>query len=301
MKIKVIGFITKGCIYFLLICICYIYMLPLLRMISSMFMPEADLIDPAVDWIPRSPSIMNIRVAFNVLNIRETLFNSIWFSALLAGAQTFVSALAGYAFARFNFKLKKVLFVLLLATFIMPLPVLLIPRWMMFVSVQTSIEWLQLIGTPIPQTLMAVLGQGVNSTILILIFYSFLRLIPYSLDEAAMIDGASAWQVFWHVILKMSATTILVVFLFSFVWNWNETQQTSVFLRQGIHLLPMQLTMFEGLFYGAVVGTDAQDAMLNEAYRLTATFITIAPLLVLYAFVQRFFIAGIENTGITGE
>jgi len=300
-KSKAIRFITKGSIYFLLICICYIYMLPLLRMISSIFMPEADIIDPAVDWIPRNFSIMNIRVAFNVLNIRETLVNSIWYSGLLAAAQTFVSALAGYAFARFNFRFKKVLFVLLLATFIMPLPILMIPRWIMFVSVQTAVPGLQLIGTPIPQTLMAILGQGVNSTILILIFYSFLRLIPYSLDEAAMIDGASAWQVFWHIIIKMSLTTILVVFLFSFVWNWNETTQTSSFLRGGISLLPMQLTMFESLFYGAVVGTDAQDAMLNEAYRLTATFVTIAPLLILYGFVQRFFIAGIENTGITGE
>jgi len=297
---KLTSFVVKGSIYFLLICIAYIYMLPLLRMVSSMFMSEADIINPAVDWIPQYPSTMNIRVAFNVLDIPQTLLNSIWFSALLAGAQTFVSALTGYAFARFNFRFKRLLIVLLLATFIIPIPVLIAPRVMMFIMA-SNVTGIQMIGTPIPQVMMAVFGQGVNSTILILIFYSFLRLIPYSLDEAAMIDGASVPQIFWHIILKMSLTTILVVFLFSFVWNWNESYQTFTILRQGIMLLPQRLTMFESLFYGSVAGTDAASAMINEAYRLTATFVSIAPLLILYAIVQRQFISGIENTGITGE
>jgi len=300
MQKKVISFVTKGGIYFLLICIAYIYMLPLLRMVSSMFMSEPDLINPAVDWIPQNPSTLNIRVAFNVLNIRETLVNSIWFSALLAGAQTIVSALTGYAFARFNFRFKKMFIILLIATFIIPLPVLLAPRVMMFIMA-SNVTGIQMIGTPIPQVLMAALGQGVHSSILILIFYSFLKLIPYSLDEAAMIDGASIRQIFWHVIIKMSLTTILVVFLFSFVWNWNESYQTVTLLRQGVALLPQRLTMFESLFYDSVGGTDAASALINEAYRLSATFVSIAPLLVLYAFVQRQFISGIENTGITGE
>jgi len=300
MQKKIISFAAKGSIYFLLICIAYIYMLPLLRMVSSMFMSESDLINPAVDWIPQNPSTLNIRVALNVLNVRETLVNSIWFSALLAGAQTLVSALTGYAFARFNFKFKKVFIVLLIATFIIPLPVLLAPRLMMFIMAG-NVTGIQMIGTPIPQVMMAFLGQGVHSSILILIFYSFLKLIPYSLDEAAMIDGASVRQIFWHIIIKMSLTTILVVFLFSFVWNWNESYQTFTLLRQGVTLLPQRLTMFESLFYGAVAGTDAASALINEAYRLSATFVSIAPLLVLYAFVQRQFISGIENTGITGE
>ena len=297
---KITNFTIKFCIYFLLVCVSYIYLLPLLRMISFMFISRADLMDPAVDWIPRSISTRNIRVAFDVLNVPETLINSIWFSALLAGAQTFVSALTGYAFARFNFRFKKVLFVLLLATFIMPVPVVLIPRLILFLEIH-SITGIQMIGTPIPQVLMAAMGQGVNSTILILIFYSFLKLIPYSLDEAAMIDGASVRQIFWHIIIKMSLTTILVVFLFSFVWNWNETYQTSTFLRRGVELLPQRLALFENLFYGAVAGTEARDALINEAYRMSATFVTIAPLLILYAFVQRQFISGIESTGITGE
>jgi len=297
---KLTGFITKGSIYFLLICIAYIYMLPLLRMISSMFLPEVDIINPAVDWIPQNPSTLNIRTALHVLNVPETLFNSIWFSAILAGTQTFVSALTGYAFARFNFRFKKVLIVLLLATFIIPIPVLLAPRLMMFIMIN-NVTGISMIGTPYPQMIMALFGQGVNSTILILIFYSFLRLIPYSLDEAAMIDGASVRQIFWHIILKMSFTTILVVFLFSFVWNWNESYQTVTLLRGGVVLLPQRLAMFESLFYSEVVGTDAASALINEAYRLSATFVSIAPLLLLYAFVQRQFIAGIENTGITGE
>jgi multiple sugar transport system permease protein len=86
---------------------------------------------------------------------------------------------------------------------------------------------IQMIGTIWPQTLMAFTGQGVFSAILILIFYNFTRMIPPALDEAAAIDGANAFQTFYHIILKLSVTTILVVFLFAFVWNWNETQITT--------------------------------------------------------------------------
>jgi len=160
-----------------------------------------------------------------------------------------------------------------------------------------------LIGTPIPQIVMALLGQGVNSTILILIFYNFFNLIPYSLDEAAMIDGASSIQVFIQIVMKISASTVLVVFLFSFVWNWNETYITATLMgKSGIQLLPAKLNMFDSAFQTyANAGRNSAVFRINEAYKMSATLISITPLLILYAFVQRQFIQGIENTGITGE
>jgi multiple sugar transport system permease protein len=147
---------------------------------------------------------------------------------------------------------------------------------------------------------MAVLGQGVNSTILILIFQNFFNLIPKSLDEAAMIDGAGPFRVFIHIGLKLSFSTVLVVFLFAFVWNWNETYVTGTLLRSGLQLLPSKLSLFDSEFESAV-SSSGSAFKLNEAYKMAATFISIAPLLILYSFVQKRFIEGIENTGITGE
>lgn len=286
-------------IYFILICISFVFLQPIFKIISRTFMSAADVIDPAVEWLPKKFSIANLKVAADVLNLPVTLRNSIIFSGILAICQTIVSALTGFALSRFNFKLKNFWFIMILMAFIIPVPVLMIPRLMMFVSVQEAIGF-NLIGTSIPQVLMALLGQGVYSTVLILIFNNFFNMIPKVLDEAAMIDGASPFQVFIHVAMRMSLSTILVVFLFSFVWNWNETYITGTLLRNSIQLLPSKLSLFNSEFDSAVSASGGAFR-INEAYKMAATFISIAPLLLLYSFVQKKFIQGIENTGITGE
>lgn len=297
------GLVKKIVVYAVLILISYQFLYPLLRMISLAMMSEADIIDPAVTWIPRSLNFNNLRLATQTLDLQRTLPGSILYASTLALCQTFVSALTGYAFARFEFPLKRFWFVMVLMTFIIPTPVVVIPRVMMFTSVQES--WgPQMIGTPIPQILMSVFGQGVYSAVLILISYNFTRLIPRSLDEAASIDGANSFQVFVHVILRLSIPTLLIIFLFSFVWNWNESYLTATFLRGRIPLLPQRLSMFDNLFssYGQGSGSSQNPQFrLNEAYKMAGTLISIMPLLGIYLFVQRHFIKGIENTGITGE
>lgn len=291
--------IQKLLIYFVLICISFVFLKPIFGIISKTFMSSADVIDPAVEWLPKKFSIENLKVAANVLKVGKTLTNSIMFSGILALCQTVVSALTGYALSRFNFKFKHFWFVMILLAFIIPVPVLMVPRLMMFVSFQEMLPF-NLIGTPIPQVLMALLGQGVYSTVLILIFNNFFNMIPHVLDEAAMIDGAGPLKVFYHVVIKMSLSTILVVFLFSFVWNWNETYITGTLLRNAIELLPSKLGLFNSEF-DSMASASGSAFKINEAYKMAATFISIAPLLVLYAFVQKRFIQGIENTGITGE
>ncbi|MBO7633120.1 MAG: carbohydrate ABC transporter permease [Lachnospiraceae bacterium] len=285
--------------YFILVCVSFVFLEPIFRIISKTFMTSEDIIDPMVDWVPRSLSLNNLKVAVKVLKLSETLKNSILFSGVLAIAQTFCAALTGFALSRFNFTGKKFWFVMILLCFVVPTSVLMVPRLMMFVTAQEKIGY-TLIGTPIPQVLMALLGQGVNSTILILIFQNFFNLIPKSLDEAAMIDGAGSFRVFWHIGMRLSFSTVLVVFLFAFVWNWNETYVTGTLLRSGLQLLPSKLSLFDSEFE-SVVSSSGSSFKLNEAYKMAATFISIAPLLLLYTFVQKKFIEGIENTGITGE
>ena len=291
--------ISKALIYFVLICISFVFLKPIFSIISKTFMSAEDVIDPAVEWLPKSFSINNLKVAADVLKLPVTLKNSIVFSGIMAVCQTVVSAFTGYALSRFQFKFKNFWFIMILLAFIIPVPVLMVPRLMMFVSAQEAIGF-TLIGTPIPQLLMAILGQGVYSTVLILIFKNFFDMIPKVLDEAAMIDGAGALQVFYHVVVRMSLSTILVVFLFSFVWNWNETYITGTLLRNTIELLPAKLSLFNSEF-DSVASAAGGAFKLNEAYKMAATFISIAPLLLLYSVVQKQFIQGIENTGITGE
>lgn len=294
--------ISKIVIYFLLICIGYIYLEPIFEMISKSIMSADDIIDPSVEWIALHPTLGNFSVAARVLKMPGSLINSILFSAGLAALQTIVAAMTGYALSRFKFQGKQIWFTMILLAFIVPVTVLMIPRLIIFMTAQTTLG-IQMIGTPIPQVLMAVLGQGVNGTILILIFWNFFNLIPYSLDEAAMIDGAGPFQVFFQIAVRLSISTVLIVFLFAFVWNWNETYQTATYLGGTMDLLPLKLSTFDNMFSSnASTGIGSSGVYrLNEAYKMSATLISILPLLILYACVQKQFIQGIENTGITGE
>ncbi len=291
--------IARAAVYFVLICVGFVYLEPIFEIIAKTFMSADDIIDPSVNWIPKSLSLNNLKVASSVLKLGPTLRNTILWSGGMALAQTLVSALTGFALSRYDFRFKKFWFVMIVLAFIVPTPVTMVPRLMMFVTIQEAAA-IQFIGTALPQAVMALLGQGVYSTVLILVFYTSFNMIPRVLDEAAQIDGASAMKVFWFIVVKMSAATILVVFLFSFVWNWNETYITGTLMRNNIELLPAKLNMFNSEF-DSLVSAQGGAFKLNEAYKMAATLISISPLLILYAFVQKKFIQGIENTGITGE
>ncbi len=294
--------IGKIVIYFLLVCIGYIYLEPIFEMISKSLMSADDVIDPSVQWIALHPTLDNFSVAARVLKMPGSLIHSIAFSAGLAALQTIVAAMTGYALSRYKFRGKQFWFTMILLAFIVPVTVLMIPRLIIFMQVQTSFG-AQMIGTVFPQVLMAMFGQGVNGTILILIFWNFFNLIPYSLDEAAMIDGAGPFQVFFHIAMRLSVSAVLIVFLFAFVWNWNETYQTATYLGGTMDLLPLKLSTFDSMFSSNASSGMGSEGMykINEAYKMSATLISIVPLLLLYACVQRQFIQGIENTGITGE
>lgn len=291
--------ISKIAIYFVLITIGFVYLEPIFEMIAKSLMSAEDIIDPSVTWVPHGISFDNLKVAAQVLKVSETARNSILWSMGLATAQTLVSAVTAYGLSRYEFKGKRLWFVMIILTFILPVPVLMVPRLMMLVTAQTA-TGIQLVGTAIPQVVMAIFGQGVYSAALILIFYTSFNMIPKVLDEAAAIDGASPWRVFWNIVVRISGSTILVVFLFSFVWNWNETYITGTLLRGNIPLMPAKLDLFNSEF-DSVASAVGGAFRLNEAYKMSATLLSILPLIILYVFVQRKFIQGIENTGITGE
>jgi len=294
-------------IYALLITISYVFLFPLIKMVSLAFMAQGDLIDPAIDYLSKNPTLANFKAALIVLEGFKSFWGSFWVSSVYAIAQTVVSAITGFAFARYRFRGKNFLFLLIIVSFVLPVPVMLIPRMMMFQTVQSwgvqniSMEF-RLFGTIIPQFLMSILGQGVNSAILILIFYNFFKMIPNVLYEAARIDGASPLAQFWHITIKISVSTIIVVFLFSFVWNWNETYVTGVF-NGSFQSLPSKLAAFETDFRSAAPDGASTGGVnrVNEAYRMAATLISMIPLFIIYFAAQKQFIEGIESTGITGE
>lgn len=305
-KVRIGRFISQAVVYIFLITIAYVFVYPIMKMISISFMSSSDLVNPEVIWLPKTFTFRNYVVSWVLLNGSVSLFNSLMYSTILAVLQTLVSAITGFAFARYEFRGKKILYTILMLSFIIPIPILLITQYNFFSSFYTKIQWTgdgKGLNTYASQIIMAFFGQGVNSAILILIFVNFFKMIPTDLYEAGKIDGANPLQLFWHITIKLSFSTIVVVFLFSFVWNWNETYVTSVFVGDGVELFTSQLGKLQSnssirVSSGRQEGTEVT---LDEAYRMAATVISIIPLLILYFVGQKSFVEGIEKTGITGE
>lgn len=286
------GFIYKFIIMTLLISFSYIYLYPILFMTVNSLMSVDDLINPGVKWIPTALQFENYARAIKVLELPGSVLTTTGYVLKVSLSVTLSSAVIGYGFARFRFPLKNILFVLMLATFILPSQVTMVANMVIFKN-------LGLMSTQNAMIYPAVLGQGVNAAIYILIFYQFFKTIPTVLMESAEVDGASQFRIFTHIAVPLAIPSFLIVFLFSFVWYWNETFITSLYVGSRI-TLPLKLQAFrasyETLFPPGTFGSE-----LNEAIMLAGNMLTILPLLVLYFVAQRYFVESIDRTGITGE
>lgn len=289
------GFLYKLLVYGLLIGIGYVYLFPLIYMGSYSFKSLDDLLNPLVNWIPTQLYLENYKKADDVLAFVPTLLETLYVTVLPALAQTAVAAVIGYGLARFDFKGKKILFVLVLATFIIPPQVTLIPRYIFF-------KELNILGSLNAFILPAASGQGLNSAIFILIFYQFFRMVPKALEEAAQIDGAGHFRIFFTIAIPMAVPAIIISFLFSFVWYWNETYLASIYFGDALTTLPLQLQKFVATYQKMFpAGMSPGVNQLNEGIKMAGTVLSILPLLVVYFITQRWFTEGVDRSGITGE
>ncbi|MDR7073225.1 carbohydrate ABC transporter permease [Fictibacillus barbaricus] len=289
------GLLYKILIYGLLVGIGFVYLFPLLYMSVYSFKSLDDLLNPLVNWIPTQFYTGNYEQANQVLNFFSTLLETLYVTVLPALAQTAVAAVVGYGLARFEFKGKKIIFVLVLTTFIIPPQVTLIPRYIFF-------NELNILGSLKAFMLPATFGQGLNSAIFILIFYQFFRAVPKALEEAAQLDGAGHFRIFFTIALPMAVPAIIISFLFSFVWYWNETYLASIYFGDALTTLPLQLQKFVATYqkmFPAEMGLGKNQ--LNEGIKMAGTVLSILPLLIVYFITQRWFVEGVDRSGITGE
>lgn len=289
------GLVFTTLLYLLLIAIGFIYLYPLLFMFITSLKSPDDLLNPMVQWVPTEIFVGNYQRAFKVLNYPTTLVSTIFISLVPSLIQTMVCSVVGYGLARYRFPGKNLLFALILATFIIPAQNTVIPQMLAFKN-------LELLGTSYVLILPALMGQGFKSAIFILIFYQTFLSLPKVLEEAARLDGASDLRIFLGIAVPAALPAYIISIIFSTVWYWNETYLTVIFLEGGIQTLPMQLMKFvaayENLYPPGVVNIFDR---LNEAIKLSGTFLNILPLLLMYFVMQKWFVESVERTGIAGE
>lgn len=294
------GLIKKIVVYGLLICIGFVYLYPLLYMISNSFMTRADLQDTSISWIPSSLYFENYRQAAMSMKYLVTFLQSLVVAGVPTVLNVIICAFAGYGFARFQFRGKHLLMGLLIFSYILPPQITMMPTYVMYSD-------MKLIGTLWSFILPALFGQGLNAPIFILIFYQFFKQIPKVLIEAAQIDGAGYFKSFFRIALPSATPAIITVFLFSFVWYWNESYLTQlyvsgVFVKGNWSSLIVQLKTFDANYNQALQNTlDSVTMSNNESIRMAATMLSILPVLLMYFILQRYFVESIDRTGITGE
>lgn len=282
-------------LYLLLIAIGFVYLYPLLFMFVTSIKSPQDLLNPMVQWVPTELYLGNYVKAFRVLNYPVNLMNTILVIVAPSLIQTLVCSVIGYGLARYRFPGKHLVMGLILATFIIPPQTTVIPQMLTY-------RELGLLGNILSLILPATFGQGYRSAIFILIFYQTFISMPKVLEEAARLDGASDWLVFARIAVPTAIPAYVISIIFSIVWYWNETYLTVIFLEGGIQTLPMQLAKFtqayENLYPPGMVNIFDR---INEAVKMSGTFLNILPLLLMYFVMQKWFVESVERSGITGE
>lgn len=281
-------------IFFLLIVFGFMYVYPLLYMVSYSFMSEQDVIDPLIKYIPTKVVLTNYIDALSTLNFWPNLGRSILVAVIPSILQCGACSLIAYALSRFKFKGKNILLVFVLLTFVVPQQVTMIPQVVL-------LSKLKLIDTIFSYIILALFGQGIRSAIFILLFYSFFNQLPKSIEESAKIDGANAFSIFFLIAVPSALPAYILTFLLSFVWYYNETVLATLYLGTDMTTLTLQLEVFKSAYEAMINQSGQSGKSINEAVYMAGTLLTILPLLVLYLITQKFFVEGIDQAGITGE
>jgi len=266
--------------YIILTSVGVVQLIPFFWMISTSLKPRGTEFLWPPQWIPNPVVFENYLIALTLLPfftfLRNTLFITI--ANMVGGILT--SLMAAYGFSRLRFPYRDVLFSICLSTLMLPRIVTLVPEFILF----KTLNW---VNTFLPLIVPAWFGGG---AFFIFLGRQFFSTIPMELEDAARIDGASSYRIWWSIMMPLSKPVIASMAIFSFQWNWND------FLRPLIYLYDIEKqTMAIGL--SVMKGVFQTDWNLLMA---VSTVFTI-PMIVLFFLAQRHFMRGIVTTGLAGR
>lgn len=271
----------------IIIGICFMILYPFLVKIIVSFMSTNDLTDKTVMFIPREGSTYFIERAIMNMGYWKALFNSALLSLIVSVFQLIVSCLVGYGFARFKFRGSNLLFLIVIVTLIIPPQTIMLPLYVRF---RYFIGNLSLIDSFWPLAIMSATGLGLKNGLYIYLMRQFFRGLPKELEQSAYIDGAGPFRTFVSIMLPNAFNMMITVFLFSFTWQWTDTTYNSM-------LMPDLQVLSNTLFK---VTKGVEDVLQQQTLLDTGSLLMIAPLLIVFLFAQRYFVQGIERSGLVG-
>ena len=232
------------------------------------------------EWIPSPPIWSNYPTALTKLPFLLYFEHTAIITAAATTGTILTAAMAAFGFARIRFWGRDLLFILLLSTLMLPDVVTLVPKYVLF----SKLHW---INTYLPLTVPYWFGGGAFNIFLI---RQFFMTLPYDLDEAARMDGASNFQVFWRLLLPLSGPALATVAIFSLIFHWNDFLGPLIYLND-----PKKWTLALGL-------QGFRDTYSTQwSLMMAASTTMILPIILLFFFAQRYFIRGIQLTGLAGR
>lgn len=253
--------------------ISFIWVIPIIWMVSLSLTPNDILQRTTSNLIPPSPTLANFGTALRVGLMPRWFLNSAIVTIVATAATLIFCAMAGYAFARIDFTGKKFVYPFVLAGLMVPKEAMFIPLFLMFARFDLQNSYSALI---LPRV-AAPLG--------VFIMTQFFKAIPREIEEAAQLDGASRWTIFWRIMLPMSVPALTALAIFTFILTWNDYLWPLVIATQ-----KEMFTLTTGL--ASLQGNFAQATELGSL--MARGVIAIAPLLVLFLLFQRNLIRGIS-------
>jgi multiple sugar transport system permease protein len=287
----------------------YYILYPLFIKLMLALMSEQDLYNGTVSLIPKHFTIDNMTLVFNMLKYPSNLANSFILSSLVVLLQIISGSLVGYGFARFKFPLKNLIFGAGMLLIIVPPQTLIITYFLNFkyfdffgILTLLNIPPVNLINTNWPFYISTIFSSGIKGMLFVYMFRQFFRGMPKEIEEAALVDGAGALKTFYRIMLPTATPVITTVSILSFVWQWNDIMFSGWYFSQNkllsISLFTLQSSAQQFFSLSKAEGflPPTYVAMLNA----TGALFVIVPVLIIFIFLQKFFIQSVERSGIVG-
>lgn len=265
-------------LHLLLIAGSLVMLLPFFWMLSTSFKESSELFTYPPTWIPSTFAFSNYEDALTSMPFDRFYFNSLLVATTVTFIQILTSSLAAFAFARLRFKGRDTLFILYIAALMIPFPVLLVPNFI----IVNRLDWLD--------TYWALIVPPAFSAFSTFLLRQHFKTLPMDLDEAARIDGATSFRIWWNIILPMSKTAIAAISILIFLGSWNDFLWPLVVTNSDeMQTVPVGLNSFQGQY------------SVKWNLLMAAAVVAMIPVIVVYALAQKWFIRGITMSGLGGR
>ncbi len=269
--------LKKGILFVIMFAIGLVMVLPLFWMLSTSFKNEADVFNSPIEWIPNPITTYSYERVLTEFPFFRWMGNTLWSTSWIVLVILVFSSLAGYAFAKLEFRGKGILFLCFVSTMMIPIEVRLIPQFQLYMALGIIDTWLTLV---LPWSFCA---------FAIFLMRQFFMSIPNELIEAARIDGSNEFGIFFKIAFPLSRPQLAALGILAFTWGWNQYMSALIYIRD----INKQI-----LAVGIALLKD--NMAENYAMQMAGATIALLPVIVLYLLLQKQFIEGVALSGVKG-